>query len=397
MKKEGVMFSKILVALDNSRYSDYGMEAALRVAVSRGSEVTGCHVYAAKLHEARFMDMEAGLPPQYQPEGILKRQREIHESLIEKGLGVISDSYIDRLESSARAKGFANIRRKSREGKNYVELVKEAMEGDYDLVVMGGLGMGEVELSLVGGVCERVARHISKDMLILKKQSFDGKIMVGIDGSPSSYAALMAAFELRRVFGGEIEAVAVFDPYFHQVAFKNIAGALSEEASQIFRFKEQEKLHDEIIDKGIAKIYQGHLDTAFRIASTRGVTLRTTLIAGKAFNELLKGSRECSFLMLGRFGLHKASLSQMGNTVENTYRQAPTNVFIAGGEYLPEESGKGSCVVMVWSDEAVARIKNIPEFVRGIAKKSIEDYASEKGIKEITASVVDEVKKRFGM
>ena len=391
------MFTKILVALDNSKYSDYGMEAALGIAASQRAEVAGCHVYAAKLHEARFTDMEAGLPQQYQPEAILKRQRDIHQSLIEKGLGIISDSYIDKFEAAARAKGLGGILRRSREGKNYVEILNEAAEGGYDLVVMGGLGMGEVEHSFLGGVCERVARLISKDLLVVKSPSFGGKITVGIDGSPCSFAALMAALEFRGIFGGEVEAVAVFDPYFHQVAFRNIAGALSEEASKIFRFKEQEKLHDEIIDQGMAKIYQSHLDTAYKLASARGVEIKTVLLAGKAFNEMLKASRENSFLMLGRFGLHKSSISSMGNTVENVLRQTPANVFIASGEYRADEDMKKDCKIIGWTGGALSKLERIPDFVRGIAKKAIEDYATERGLDEVTESVVDEAKKRFGM
>ena len=92
------MFQKILAALDNSPYSDYGMDAAISIGKAYHATVTGCHVYAARLHETRFMDMETGLPERYQSEAILKRQRDIHESLISKGLGIISDSYLDRFE-----------------------------------------------------------------------------------------------------------------------------------------------------------------------------------------------------------------------------------------------------------------------------------------------------------
>ncbi|MBI5682321.1 MAG: universal stress protein, partial [Deltaproteobacteria bacterium] len=89
------MFKKILIALDNSTYSDSAMEASIAIAKAYNSEITGCHVYAARLHETRFMDMETGLPERYQSEAILKRQRDVHESLISKGLGIISDSYLD--------------------------------------------------------------------------------------------------------------------------------------------------------------------------------------------------------------------------------------------------------------------------------------------------------------
>ena len=41
---------------------------------------------------------------------------------------------------------------------------------------------------------------------------------------------------------------------------------LSTKAQKVFRFKEQEKLHEEIIDSGQAKIYTAHLEVAKKIA-----------------------------------------------------------------------------------------------------------------------------------
>jgi nucleotide-binding universal stress UspA family protein len=376
------------------------MEAVLAIGSTHRGEVTGCHVYAARLHESRFIDMEKGLPARYQSESILKRQREVHEGLIEKGLGIIADSYLDRFEAEARAKG-VRTRRRNREGKNWVELLKEVSSGGYDLVCMGGLGKGTVELSVVGGVCERVARGIRKDLLVTKTGSFNGTIMVGIDGSPSSYGALKAALTLSEVFGGRVEAVSVFDPYFHQVAFRNIAGALSEEAAKIFRFKEQEKLHDEIIDNGLAKLYQSYLDRAYKAAKAWGSEIKTTLLAGKAFNEMLKHAQKgsASFVVLGRFGHHRVFESEMGNTAENVLRVAATNVFIANSEIdmFDRKIGEQNGDVFEWTEGALKRMEKVPAFVRGMARKAVEDYAREKGTKDITEELVDEVKKRFNM
>ncbi|MBI5327727.1 MAG: universal stress protein [Deltaproteobacteria bacterium] len=133
-----------------------------------------------------------------------------------------------------------------------------------------------------------------------------GNIIVAIDGSPYSYWGLMIAIGLKKAFNLEIEAVAAFDPYFHQVAFRNIADALSEDAAKVFRFKEQEKLHDEIIDKGMAKLYEAYLDMAARVAEARGVEIKTTLLAGKACDEVLKHVRmtKPALLVIGHFGLH---------------------------------------------------------------------------------------------
>ena len=410
------MFKKILLALDNSAYSDNAMEHAIAIAKASGGSITGCHVYAAKLHETRFMDMETGLPERDQSEAILKRQRDVHESLISKGLGVISDSYLDRFEKKC-AEQEITCSRKNREGKNFAELIKEAEEGDYDLVVMGGLGMGAVAHSLIGSVAERVARKIRKDMLIIKTQNSRptfvgapktqnrGNILVAIDGSPYSYWGLMAAIALKKDWGQisnlspQIEAVSAFDPYFHQVAFRNIADALSEDAAKVFRFKEQEKLHDEIIDKGMAKLYQGYLDTAKSIAKARGIDIKTTLLAGKAYDEILKHIQQTKpgLLMVGHFGVHQVEESDIGSSTENLLRLAPCSVFIAGKGHEPEEVIKPTDMHLniKWTDGALSRLNKVPSFAKGMAKKAIEDYAMENGYKEVSEQVVDEATKKL--
>ena len=388
------MFKKILTALDNSSYSDYGMDAAVAIAKAYGAEVTGCHVYAARLHEGRFMDMEAGLPERYQSEALLKRQRDIHESLISKGLNIISDSYLDRFDKQCRDVQIS-FNRKSREGKNFVEILNEAEEGGYDLVVMGSLGMGVVESSIIGSVCERVTRKVRRDILVVKNNtSIKGNIIVGIDGSPYSYWGLMVAIEFKKAFGCEIEAVAAFDPYFHQVAFRNIADALSEDAAKVFRFKEQEKLHDEIIDKGMAKLYEGYLDVAAKIARARGVDIKTTLMAGKVYNEILKAVQagQPSLLIIGRFGFHKVPESDIGSNTENLLRMVPCNVFIAGRGMNPEDIIKAapdSLPDIEWTEGALARLEKVPPFAKGMAKKAVEDFARENGHSTITDSVMD--------
>jgi len=399
------MFQKILTALDNSSYSDYGMEAAIFIGKAFNSTVTGLHVYAARLHETRFIEMEAGLPQRYQSEAILKRQREIHEGLISKGLGIISDSYLDRFEKRCKEEG-VTCNRKSREGKNFVEIWKEVEEGDYDLVVMGGLGMGAVENSIIGGVCERVVRKTRKDILIVKSSPLYSRILVAIDGSPFSYWGLMVAMAFKKAWGQvsnlspQIEAVAAFDPYFHQVAFRNIADALSEEAAKVFRFKEQEKLHDEIIDKGMAKLYQGYLDMARRVAQARGVEIKTTLLAGKAYNEILKHIHHTKpdLLIIGRFGFHHVAESDIGSNTENLLRLAPCSVFLGAKGFNPDEVIKTQSETtpkIEWTEGALKRLEKVPPFARGMAKKAIEDYARENNHKEVTNEVMDEATKKL--
>jgi len=50
-----------------------------------------------------------------------------------------------------------------------------------------------------------------------------------------------------------------------------------------------------------------------------------------------------------------------------------------------------------WTKEAEERLKRVPPFVQPMARQSIVNYAKEKGVKEITIQVMDEVKEKVGM
>jgi hypothetical protein len=52
---------------------------------------------------------------------------------------------------------------------------------------------------------------------------------------------------------------------------------------------------------------------------------------------------------------------------------------------------------VVWSDEAQARLGNVPSFVRGMVKRIYADYARERGIGEITPAVMDRARTELGL
>src|SRR5947208_16724555 len=70
------------------------MEMALALAQPGNATIVGSHVYAAKMHDYRFKQMEYTLPEEYLEETELDRQRKIHDSLITMGLKLISDGYL---------------------------------------------------------------------------------------------------------------------------------------------------------------------------------------------------------------------------------------------------------------------------------------------------------------
>lgn len=346
------MYKKIYVPVDNSEYSNSCIDFSIELAEKFNSQLVGSHVYAAKMHESRFKQMQNALPQKYQEGRQLEKQRKTHDSLISMGLQLISDSYLDAMRKKCRQ---ANLpfEAKTFDGKNYQALVEDIQKSDYDLVIIGALGMGAVKSGIIGSVCERVVRRIKVDTLVVKNThplsapksgKNGGKIVVGIDGSPEAFSALKSAIAISKAFDKQIETVTVYDPHFHYLTFQRIAEILSEQAARIFRFKEQEELHEEVIKTGLAKIYQAHLEAASKIAKEEGVDLNTTLLDGKVFEKILQFVREekAWLLVLGRIGVHSSKESKeskeseemdIGSNSENLLRLAPCNLLLCSRKY----------------------------------------------------------------
>lgn len=96
------MYKTIYIPVDNSDHSNTAVDVGVELAKTYGSKIVGSHVYAAKMHDKRFKQMEAGLPEEYHDEKELDRQRQIHDSLITRGLQIITDSYLDYVDKVQR-------------------------------------------------------------------------------------------------------------------------------------------------------------------------------------------------------------------------------------------------------------------------------------------------------
>jgi nucleotide-binding universal stress UspA family protein len=394
------MFKKICVPVDNSEYSNQAIEMALALAKPWNATIIGSHVYAAKMHDYRFKQMEYTLPEEYQDENELARQRKIHDSLITMGLQLISDSYLDVLQRRCQEAGLA-YERKTFDGKHYKVLVEDIAQSDYDLIIMGALGIGAVKDSLIGSVCERVTRRVQRDVLVIKHLAdpvaCGETIVVGIDGSPQCFGGLKTAIELSKAFHKPIEVVSVYDPFLHYVAFNGIVDVLSEQASKVFRFKEQEQLHEEIIDTGLAKIYQSHLEVAREIARADGVDVQLTLLPGKAFEKLLQHVRKVKpwMLILGRMGIHsQPGEMDLGSNTENLLRLAPCHVLLSSGTYVPPIDLRAEESIN-WSREAEERMQRVPPLVKGIARTAILRFAMERGHSVVTSDVIEQAMEAF--
>ena len=445
------MYREIFVPVDNSAFSDWAVDHAIEICRRSGGRITGNHVYAARLHDVRFRQLETGLPARFQTPQEIKKQRKIHDKLIEKGLQLIADSFLDQLGARCATAGVPLVRQLL-EGINYEEIVKEVNRGEgqlpgligfdpnraagydggertrsdvrldengrivaededtaarlvgtsgrqYDLVAVGAHGLGRQAYSQLGGVVARALREIEKDMLIVRDGAplQGGRFLVCVDGSSYGYRAMRIALELAQEFGASVFACSAFDVEYHHVVFHNIKDVLSVQASKVFKFEEQEELHNNIIDKGLLKLCQANLKRAEVMAQQfPDVPLTTQILVGKPFQVILQWAEEIkpSLLVFARHGSHRIEGTDLGSQAENLVRAAPCSVLLAGTtgvrpEDIPwiEEDGVAS---IPWSPDAEVRILRVPPFAQGIARRAVEEYVLEQGGEVVTNARLDE-------
>ena len=345
--------------------------------------------------------MEYTLPEEYIDEVELERQRKIHDSLITMGLKLISDSYLDGMSRLCRESSL-EFEPRMMDGKHHAEILKDLDGSQHDLVVIGALGIGRARDSVIGSVCERVARQCDRDVWVVKHvpepdEPERDTILVGIDGSPQSFGAFMTAVDLARAFGKKVETIAVYDPYLHYSVFNGIVNVLTEQAAKVFRFEEQNQLHEEIIDTGLAQIYQSHLEVGERMASEMGIEIKKTLLDGKPFQKIIDHARKTNpwLLVLGRIGVHSPKDEKaLGSNVENILRAAPCDVLLSTRLEVPRLDVRAEETVR-WTPEAEARMTRVPEQVKGIARTGVLRLALEKGHSVVTSAVIDEAMDRF--
>ena len=222
-------------------------------------------------------------------------------------------------------------------------------------------------------------------------------ILVGVDGSPQSFGALMTATDLARTFGKKVEVIAVYDPYLHYSVFNGIVNVLTEQAAKVFRFEEQNQLHEEIIDTGLAQIYQSHLEVGERMVSETGIEIKKTLLDGKPFQKIIDHARKTNpwLIVMGRIGVHSPKdETGLGSNAENVLRAAPCDVLLSTRLETPRLDVRAEETIR-WTPEAEARMTHVPEQVKGIARTGVLRLALEKGHSVITNAVIDEAMDRF--
>ena len=184
--------------------------------------------------------------------------------------------------------------------------------------------------------------------------------------------------------------------------FRKIADVLPIEDQKKFNFTAQEQIHDEIIDKGLEKLYLEGLKKAQLIADSKKISLNISVLAGRVYTKILDYSnlKNSDLIVLGRWGLHKEDISLIGSHAFNCAMFSKSNVLIVTPsdqkiDALNIETSETKSIK--WTPGAERMIERIPAFVRNMVKKMIEDYAREVGLSEVMPELVETMANKFGM
>lgn len=141
------MFKKILVPIDGSARANAAVEYAMGIARLSGAEITLCHV----IPSFPYGDQLGGA-----------YQQVIHKELQAKGEDAVKKILDNFLPAGV------SLGTKILWGNPAQQICAECKEGHYDLIVMGRRGLDENMDYVMGSVSNRVVRHASCPVLIVR-------------------------------------------------------------------------------------------------------------------------------------------------------------------------------------------------------------------------------------
>jgi nucleotide-binding universal stress UspA family protein len=202
---------KLLIAYDGSSPSDAVLEDLLWAGIPDGSEALVVSV-AEVWHPLEPATSEALPLPPYVPTG-LKGLRERATTEMEQTFA-IAERAADRLRREfpgwhIRAEAYAD----SPAG----GIITQADEWGADLIVVGSHGRSLLGRMMLGSVSQKVLTESRRSVRIARRRTRregPSRILVGVDGSPDSQAAVAALLERSWPSGAAVRVVSALDLFF---------------------------------------------------------------------------------------------------------------------------------------------------------------------------------------
>jgi nucleotide-binding universal stress UspA family protein len=267
---------KILVAVDGSNSCFRGMEIAAAIAKKLHSQVTVVHVIShdfmhpeLKAHHQLPSLVLAELDKTYQKAG-KKILRGAEEYFKEEKIDVVSE--LVSAEDPAE---------------KILQIIKES---DYDLLILGNVSDVQARRFSLGSVTEKISLHSKIPVLIAKRKTKIGKLLVAVDGSANAGKALKFAVQFCQPFRAGITLLHV------------------EEAS-LFELepKRTKNVGEQILADSATKIKDVTFDTRLEIGDPATVILRVAV--RENYDLIVLGSRGLSSVKRFLLGSVSADVS----------------------------------------------------------------------------------------
>lgn len=186
-------YRKVLVAVDGSDAGTNALRQACRLSVTGPCPVTVVTAYP------RLGDTEVE---------VITPREDISAALRAEAMKLL-----DKVKAAAEAEGLAISWMKAVEGPPFEAIVDTALQGRFDLIVMGRRGLSRFERALMGSVTARVIGYAETDILVVPRDATLSweRILVPTDGSRYSRAAVEKAIDLAKVYKSRLDIISVAD------------------------------------------------------------------------------------------------------------------------------------------------------------------------------------------
>jgi len=158
---------RVLVGIDGSRDALDALRRATVWARALERDLELVAVYDPFFHDQVFKTMAASFSPERQEEVGLAKQEELHEQIVDDGLGRLYQTFLTQALEQSSARGVAA---KSRlvKGKAFRALADEALPPEVDLVVVGRFGQHRRDPIDLGSTCEALVRQCPANVLVTR-------------------------------------------------------------------------------------------------------------------------------------------------------------------------------------------------------------------------------------